>query len=376
MIAVRLSSFAFRGFAAIATVLLVMSCAKDDPTEPSVSGIMLAQGGGGRGPKVTEAVPPDAPQDTTLDVQVFGSGFDDGCEVTMTLDGTPSSSVRTNSTQFVNSKELLANITIDLQADTALYDVEVLTTRGKKGIGVDMFRVRLKGSNNSGGESGFPVVISDWIGAITSPTGDVVGEITNDGRLDARTAGSGNGKNATPGQELCIDLSQVSSVDDADALAVFEQRVAQDGSTMDNACSVVVMHTRNHSNIDEGKMLGQVVGAIEHAGGKIVLKDFAEDRDAWEWRLMWDGPSTGAVPPVPDLGQGVCIDHPDASTWHVYNDDDVATGSGACMARGTTSVDNIAELWWVVRVKTKPPSTVWVHVAEFVVPFRFTVTKQ
>ena len=147
MIAVHRSSFAFRGLVTIATILLLTSCTQDDPTEPIVSELMLAKGG--RGPKVNETVPPDAPQDTTLYVRVIGSGFDDGSEVMMTLDGTPDSSVQTNSTQFFSSTELLVNITIDLAADTALYDVEVMTMRGKKGIGVDMFRVRLKGSNSA-----------------------------------------------------------------------------------------------------------------------------------------------------------------------------------------------------------------------------------
>ena len=152
MFAVRRSAFVFRGFVAIATILLVSSCTKDDPTEPTVSGVMLAKGGGGGRPpkvKVDETRPPDAPQDTTLDVLVIGAGFDNGSEVTMTLDGTFSDSVLTNSTTFVSSKELLANITIALGADTALYDVEVLTLGGKKGIGVDMFQVREKGSNGA-----------------------------------------------------------------------------------------------------------------------------------------------------------------------------------------------------------------------------------
>ncbi|KPJ92265.1 MAG: hypothetical protein AMS18_07765 [Gemmatimonas sp. SG8_17] len=137
----------FFGFVTAGTVVLATSCAQDEPTEPTVSDITLAKGGGGPGPKVDEAIPPDAPQDTTLDVQIIGSGFDDGSEVTMTLDGIPSDGVRTNSTQFVSATELRANITIDLEADTALYDVEVMTRRGKKGVGVDMFRVRLKGSS-------------------------------------------------------------------------------------------------------------------------------------------------------------------------------------------------------------------------------------
>lgn len=373
MLSARRLSPTFLGFVALGAVLLATSCAQDDPNEPSISDISLAKSGGAP-PKVDEAIPPDAPQDTTLEVQVIGSGFDYGSEVTMTLDGIVTGKVHTDSTHFVSAQELRARIRIDLDADTALYDVEVMTTRGKKGVGVDMFKVRLKGSSSES-QSGFAVVISEWTGAITSPSGDVAAGVTNDGRLDAATDGIAKGKNATPGQELCIDLSRVSSVIDAAALDDFEARVALDGSTMDNACTMVRMHTRNHSNYP-GNVSGQAVGDVEHSGGKIVLKDFGEGSDSWEWRLIWDSPSNGADPPPVDLGQGVCIDHPDEGTWHVYNDDDVANETGSCIARGTTSVDNVAALWRVYQVKTKPPSWVWVHVADFVVPFRFTVTRQ
>jgi len=145
MLTTRRLSLTLLGFVALGAVLIASSCAHDDPNEPIISDISLAKGG--PGPKVDEAIPPDAPQDTTLEVQVIGSGFDNGSEVTMTLDGTVTGKVHTNSTQFVSPQELRANITIDLEADTALYDVEVMTTRGKKGVGVDMFKVRLKGSD-------------------------------------------------------------------------------------------------------------------------------------------------------------------------------------------------------------------------------------
>jgi uncharacterized membrane protein len=49
--------------------------------------------------------------------------------------------VRTNSTTFVSSKELRANITIDADAPTELYDVIVRTSGGKRGIGIEKFAV-------------------------------------------------------------------------------------------------------------------------------------------------------------------------------------------------------------------------------------------
>ena len=143
---------ATRRSTAISTVITVMAmlamtgCQDQTPTDPTVTGIALKPGGGGgKGPKVESTDPTSAPQETTLNVQVFGSSFDDGSEVTFTIDGTPSDLVRTDTTKFVSDKELIASITIDLNAITDLYDVEVLSSRGRKGIGADLFSVTKKG---------------------------------------------------------------------------------------------------------------------------------------------------------------------------------------------------------------------------------------
>ena len=143
---------ATRRSTALSTVITVMAmlamtgCQDQTPTDPTVTGIALKPGGGGgKGPKVESTDPTSAPQETTLDVQVFGSSFDDGSSVTFTIDGTPSDLVHTNLTTFVNPKKLIANITIDLNAIEDLYDVEVLSSRGRKGIGADLFSVTKKG---------------------------------------------------------------------------------------------------------------------------------------------------------------------------------------------------------------------------------------
>ena len=138
-------------FVLLVAVGLWVGCSGAEPTDPVVSGIALMAGGnpggGGKGPAVNDTDPPGAPQDTTLNVRILGSGFDDGSVAEFTLNGVVDTlNVKTNSTQFVSENELVANITIDLAADTASYDVEVLTTRGKKGIGADLFQVVEKGN--------------------------------------------------------------------------------------------------------------------------------------------------------------------------------------------------------------------------------------
>ena len=137
------------GALALITLFTFAACSGDQPTEPNITGVELAKGGnggGGKGPKVNQTDPPEAPQDTTLDVLILGSGFDETAEVTFTLDGTVTDSVRTNSTAFENSRRLRANITIAADAIVDLYDVEVfLSGPGKKGIGANLFAVVEKG---------------------------------------------------------------------------------------------------------------------------------------------------------------------------------------------------------------------------------------
>lgn len=136
----------------IATVLLLMalpSCRPDTVTAPTVTGVSFAKGGnggGGPGPKVDATEPPAAPQDVTLDVRVLGQGFDEGSVAVWTIDGVGQPELQTNSTTFVSKDELVANITIQENAAVDLYDVEVTTSRGKKGIGADLFSVVKKGT--------------------------------------------------------------------------------------------------------------------------------------------------------------------------------------------------------------------------------------
>ena len=126
---------------ALLGVVIVTACSDGPPTLPHVS----AAAGGNGSPVVAATDPNNAPQDTTLDVVVSGSGFDQGSQAQWATAGVPAAKVRTNSTRFVNPRELVVNITIEFDADTVLYDVIVTTTTGKKGIGTELFRVRAKG---------------------------------------------------------------------------------------------------------------------------------------------------------------------------------------------------------------------------------------
>lgn len=91
---------------------------------------------------VTSTNPSTAPTDTTLDVQVIGSGFDNGSIASFLLNGVSDPRVRVNSTRFVKSTKVVANLTIAVDAVTGLYDVAVATRSGPKGIGTELFAIK------------------------------------------------------------------------------------------------------------------------------------------------------------------------------------------------------------------------------------------
>jgi hypothetical protein len=124
---------------------MVLACSSPiDVPSPAPIGPRLGRASTGSGPTVTAALPDSAPQDTTLDVQITGSGFDSGSNATFELQGVVDSRVHVNSTRFIKSTQVVANVTISLDAIVSQYDVAVTTSSGKKGIGSDAFTVTLK----------------------------------------------------------------------------------------------------------------------------------------------------------------------------------------------------------------------------------------
>jgi len=112
-----------------------------------------AGGGAGSNPTVTSTNPPFAPQDTTLDVHVFGTGFTKGAKATWSLNG-DTTRVHVNSTKLIGSTELVANLAVPSDAPVASYDVVVTLSTGKKGIGAELFAVT---QGNSAATWAFPL---------------------------------------------------------------------------------------------------------------------------------------------------------------------------------------------------------------------------
>ena len=137
----------------LAVCIWALACG-EPPTEPRIDGIAIvaAKGGngnGGNGGKDDVTVrgtdPPGAPQDTRLVVKVTGSGFDETSKVAMLLDEQATDDITTNSTTFVSSREVNADITIAPDAAVDLFDVEVTAFGGRRrGIGIELFEVTAK----------------------------------------------------------------------------------------------------------------------------------------------------------------------------------------------------------------------------------------
>lgn len=92
---------------------------------------------------VTSAEPPEAEQGTVnLDVTINGSGFGKGARAAFLVTGTENpGGVIVNRTTFVNSKKLIANIDVAVDAVVSGFDIKV-TLQGRTGKGIDCFSVK------------------------------------------------------------------------------------------------------------------------------------------------------------------------------------------------------------------------------------------
>jgi hypothetical protein len=168
--------FRFPGTGAALAILAlgVAACGepKDIPLEPAFAKPPSV-------PTVTATAPDTAVQDTTLDVQVSGSGFDVGSTAQWLLAGVADTTVRTNSTRYVSTRSLVANITIAKNAVPSKYDVAVTTSTGKKGIGTELFVIQLRdpSANFTVDDAAGMMVTSDGRGTYVGNTCGVGGRI-------------------------------------------------------------------------------------------------------------------------------------------------------------------------------------------------------
>ncbi|MFN2638077.1 MAG: hypothetical protein ABR585_13725, partial [Gemmatimonadaceae bacterium] len=145
------------------------ACSDPISTERATSSIGLAAAkAASTSVTVTGTFPSQGPTDTTIDVTISGSGFDAGASATFPLNGVDDPRVHVNSTRFVSSTQLVANLRIAPDAPTVKYDVAVLDVSGKKGIGSELFTVVLRVETLAGGNVAYSV----------NSSGDAVGQST------------------------------------------------------------------------------------------------------------------------------------------------------------------------------------------------------
>src|SRR4029079_225533 len=131
----------------LASALALLACT-GEPSSPAPRVLTVSQSRAAPTTDMTVsgATPDSATQDTTLDVVINGSGFVAGTQANWSLAGVQDpAQVKTNSTRYVSSRQLVANITISVSATPAKWDI-VVTAAGKKGgIGTESFTVKVRG---------------------------------------------------------------------------------------------------------------------------------------------------------------------------------------------------------------------------------------
>src|SRR5215213_8886976 len=127
---------------AVLVALLVAACSAPSVDEPPMAPTAPAAARVAAGPSVTSTNPSYGDLGTTVNVHVIGSGFTAGAQATWLLHGVADSAhVRTNSTTYVSSTELVANITIAGDATLDYWDVQVALAGGKNGVGTEAFEI-------------------------------------------------------------------------------------------------------------------------------------------------------------------------------------------------------------------------------------------
>jgi hypothetical protein len=179
-------------------VWAMAACSADEPTASRAAPPARF---GKAAPEVTvTATNPDSAfqGDSGVAVHVTGSGFAPGARAQWQLAG-DTTHIKTLSTTYVSPKEVVAVIKVDANAPVASYDVAVLRVDGKKGVGAELFAVKLRGNVDDGTRARFSWDDSINVGTVSAPAW-VPAAIRGDGRLrDGSPAVAGGPSNEYQG---------------------------------------------------------------------------------------------------------------------------------------------------------------------------------
>ncbi|PYP76579.1 MAG: hypothetical protein DMD35_18260 [Gemmatimonadetes bacterium] len=159
---------------AVLVALLVAACSAPSVDAPPMSPSAPVAARAGSGPSVASTNPSYGDLGTTVNVHVIGSGFTAGAQATWLLHGVADPAhVRTNSTTYVSSTELVANITIAGDATLDYWDVQVMLAGGKNGVGTESFEITtaqalgpgqyVYAGNESGQAAGYDGSSTAWV---------------------------------------------------------------------------------------------------------------------------------------------------------------------------------------------------------------------
>ena len=142
----RMPGSMFRVVVGCAAVSIALGCARELPTDANQFSVRDARATGGAtktdGIVVSSAMPNAAKRGTTINVRIFGSNFDRSVTARWGIDSVVTSDVIVNSTTYVSTTEVVANITVKSDAQLTQYDIIIQSTKsGKPGIGTESFEV-------------------------------------------------------------------------------------------------------------------------------------------------------------------------------------------------------------------------------------------
>ena len=288
--------------------------------------------------QVSSANPSAAAQGTiNLNVTVSGNGFKKGAKAQWFVSGTTNpGGVTVNSTTFNGSTQLTANITVSSSAVLSGYDIQVMNSDGRTGVGTELFTVN---STNSGsctsqnpavnvvfapGNSGQRLIYGDSDNGSTSQTYNN----PNDAEFNGGTVYSGGVFNVCSGSnDLTLNLNSTPRFINTSFFQLLSSPQAGAVDVTNQTYPMVFLNLRNAYSL-------QTVGG----GLNTCLFSDVNYTNSTTFHVRFESTSLygpqGTTCPNDAVGQAanyggstsvIAVTHPDSCTWLVHP---VADSSG------------------------------------------------
>jgi hypothetical protein len=317
-----------------------------------------------------------------LNVKVTGKGFKSGAKAKWLVTGTTDTGgVTVNSTTFVSSTELSANITVADGATIANYDIQVLNSDGRGGKGTELFAVTAKGGQTSCGTDVTNLSISvvkytdasntttynmwpDLTNADGSPVPYVSSKVKNqviDGRIQVSNCSYDLTLNMGSSKRYFIWKFPAGSV----AASLMSTSVNSIGFNIDRVGSVPI--TDGGANFLNWCSNGSdnYAGCGVDGDGYFVRRSMGSAMLNYAYGNRYNYSTIDNVLPMAAGTAHVKIYHPDANTW-------IITAEQVAPPPGVTDPNATAGEWSVLLDRSTSPDTVAGYQK---MPFKIVVTK-